>query len=600
MLSNLRPQLVLAAVAGLAFFLNLGGTHLWDVDEAIFSQAGKEMYQRGDAVTPYFNGQVFPDKPGMMYWAMMLGFELFGTNEFAARFFSAVFGVGSVLITYRIGRLIFSPSAAFWAGMILATSLNFTVIARAATPDSYLTFFSALAMLAFVAGTAKARPMSGEANERNIPWAGQTRFEPGWLSWCGVYAVMGLGVLTKGPIGVVLPTASIGLFLLVMRAKDPAAAREPGLRGAVAASGGWLVRVFNPLHVMKTIWSMRPLTAIAMVLLVAGPWYTMVGLATDGEWLVGFFGVHNFGRFANAMDDHSGPIFYYLVAIAVGFFPWSVWASPTILQLRRHFAARHPWRPGYVLVLSWAAVWVGFFSIASTKLPSYIIPAYPALALLTGSFVASWIREPAALPRLFYGLAWSVVLLVGVGLLVGLPIAAHYLLDGQWYLGLVGLVPIVAGVGGWIACWRGQPALACGTMAAAGLAMWVTVFGMLAPVVDEYQDGPAFAATIATQGTGDDAVVRSFHHFRPSYVYYTNTVVEKIDAPEQVQLFFNSHPGRAFVITNEVQFEKLRGVLPADVAVLQRKRQVGQDEDVLLLGRTTVQAAQRTDTPPVR
>jgi hypothetical protein len=83
-------------------------------------------------------------------------------------------------------------------------------------------------------------------------------------------------------------------------------------------------------------------------------------------------------------------------------------------------------------------------------------------------------------------------------------------------------------------------------------------------------------------------------------VYYTNTVVEKIDAPEQVQLFFNSHPGRAFVITNEVQFEKLRGVLPADVAVLQRKRQVGQDEDVLLLGRTTVQAAQRTDTPPVR
>jgi hypothetical protein len=183
---------------------------------------------------------------------------------------------------------------------------------------------------------------------------------------------------------------------------------------------------------------------------------------------------------------------------------------------------------------------------------------------------------------------------------VGLPIAAHYLLDGQWYLGLVGLVPIAAGVGGWIACWRGQPAHACGTMAAAGLAMWVTVFGMLAPVVDEYQDGPAFAATIAAQGTGDDAVVRSFHHFRPSYVYYTNTVVEKIDAPEQVQLFFNSHPGRAFVITNEVQFEKLRGVLPADVAVLQRKRQVGQDEDVLLLGRTTVQAAQRTDTPPVR
>lgn len=600
MLSNLRPQLVLAAVASLAFFVNLGGTHLWDVDEAIFSQAAKEMYQRGDAVTPYFNGQVFPDKPGLMYWAMMLGFEMFGTNELAARFFSAVFGVASVLVTYRIGRLIFSPSAAFWAGIVLATCLNFTLIARAATPDSYLTFFSALAMLAFVSGTAKSRPMSGEGNERNAPWAGQTRFEPSWLSWCGVYAVMGLGVLTKGPIGVVLPTASIGLFLLVMRAKEATAAHEPGVRGALVAAGNWLWRVFHPLHVIKTIWSMRPLTAVAMVLLVAGPWYTMVGMATDGEWLVGFFGVHNLGRFSHAMDDHSGPIFYYLIAIAVGFFPWSVWASPTILQLRRHFAARHPWRPGYVLVLSWMAVWVGFFSIASTKLPSYIIPAYPAIALVTGAFVASWIREPAALPRLLYGLAWSVVLLVGAGMLIGLPIAAHYLLDGQWYLGLIGVIPLAAGVVGWVANSRGQTARACGTMAAAGLAMWIVAFGFLAPIVDEYQDGPAFAATIGANGASARTAVRSFHHFRPSYVYYTNTVVEKIDAPQDVQAFFASHPEAAFVITNEGQFEKLSGMLPADVAVLERKRQIGQDEDVLLLGRPAVQAAKRGDDNAVR
>jgi len=600
MLSNLRPQLVLAAVASLAFFVNLGGTHLWDVDEAIFSQAAKEMYERGDAVTPYFNEQVFPDKPGMMYWAMMLGFEMFGTNELAARFFSAVFGVGSVLVTYRIGRLIFSPSAAFWAGIVLATCLNFTIIARAATPDSYLTFFSALAMLAFVVGTAKSHPIAGKASERNAPWAGQTRFEPSWLSWCGVYAVMGLGVLTKGPIGVVLPTASIGLFLLVVRAKEATATGESGVRGALVATGNWLWRVFNPLHVLKTIWSMRPLTAVAMVLLVAGPWYTMVGMATDGEWLVGFFGVHNFGRFANAMDDHSGPIFYYLIAIAVGFFPWSVWASPTFLQVRRHFAERHHWRPGYVLVLSWMAVWVGFFSIASTKLPSYIIPAYPAIALLTGAFVASWIREPAALPRLLYGLAWSVVLLVGVGLLVGLPIAAHYLLDGEWYLGLVGVIPLVAGAAGWLASSRGQTAKACGMMAAAGLAMWVVTFGFLAPIVDKYQDGPAFAATIAASGPADRATVRCFHHFRPSYVYYTDTVVEKLNSPQDVGALFASQTAAAFVITNEGQFEKLRGVLPADVAVLERKRQIGQDEDVLLLGRTTAQAAQRGDQSAVR
>ncbi len=169
-----RHQLLLAAIAGLMFFVNLGATHLWDVDEAIFSQAAREMYERGDLVTPYFNGEVFPDKPAMMYWLMASAYEVFGTTEFAARFWSAAFGVGSVLLVYRLGRLMFSPTVAFWAGLILATTLNFNIIARAATPDAFLTFFSALAMLVFVSATAKARTQSGEPNERNAPWAGQT------------------------------------------------------------------------------------------------------------------------------------------------------------------------------------------------------------------------------------------------------------------------------------------------------------------------------------------------------------------------------------------------------------------------------------------
>ena len=131
MLARLRHQLVLAAIAGAMYFVNLGATHLWDVDEAIFSQAAKEMHARGDAVVPYFNGQVFPDKPALMYWLMIGAYELFGPTEFAARFWSAVFGIGSVLLTYQLGRLVFSPRVAFWSGLILATSLNFNVIARA-------------------------------------------------------------------------------------------------------------------------------------------------------------------------------------------------------------------------------------------------------------------------------------------------------------------------------------------------------------------------------------------------------------------------------------------------------------------------------------
>ena len=123
--------------------------------------------------------------------------------------------------------------------------MSFTVIARAATPDSFLVFFSTLAMLLFVAGTAKARVASGEPNERNAPWAGQTRFEPSWASCALIYAAMGCGVLTKGPIGVVLPTAVIGLFLLVDAGRaDRTAGRRCHARRtagcAANASCAWL------------------------------------------------------------------------------------------------------------------------------------------------------------------------------------------------------------------------------------------------------------------------------------------------------------------------------------------------------------------------
>ena len=246
--SSLR-SLLLLAVATLAFFSFLGGAHLWDVDEAIFSQTAREMLERNDAVVPYFNGQVFAHKPPLLYWLMMGAYRLLGSNEFAARLPSALASVACVLLTCRLARLVFSPSVGLWAGLILAGNISFALIARAATPDALLTLFSTLAVYAFVAVTAKARIQSGGANERNAPWAGQTRFEPSWLGWALVYAAMALAVLTKGPVGVVLPTAVIGLFLLVMRAEprragsptgpaEPACAR-PSAAWPTGCGGSW-------------------------------------------------------------------------------------------------------------------------------------------------------------------------------------------------------------------------------------------------------------------------------------------------------------------------------------------------------------------------
>lgn len=135
------------------YLTNLGATRLWDVDEAIFSQAAVEMRERGDWVTPYFNGQLFAHKPPIMYWCQMLAYQTFGTTEFAARIFSAVFGIGTLLVTYELGRTLFNPRAGLWSAIALASCINFAVIARAATPDVYLTFFCTLALYVFVRGT---------------------------------------------------------------------------------------------------------------------------------------------------------------------------------------------------------------------------------------------------------------------------------------------------------------------------------------------------------------------------------------------------------------------------------------------------------------
>jgi 4-amino-4-deoxy-L-arabinose transferase-like glycosyltransferase len=583
----MRSQMLLAALAAMMFFTNLGATHLWDVDEAIFSQTAKEMLQRGDLVVPYFNGQVFPHKPALMYWMMISAYELFGPTEFAARFWSAIFGVGSVLLTCRLGRLLFSPSVGFWSGLILASTLNFNVIARAATPDSYLVFFSTLAMLIFAWSTAEAK--SPDSNQTT--WTGQTSFEPSWVNYALIYAAMGCGMLTKGPVGVVLPTAVIGLFLLIIRAEPIQRSSDTTWRGAVGNLLRFAGRIFSAGHFLRTVWSMRPLTALAVVAAVAAPWYVWVGIRTDGQWLSEFFGVQNLGRFLNAMDNHRGPIFYYLGALAVGFFPWSVVSLATLLHMQKQIHLARPWRPGYVLLGSWFAVWVGFFSLAGTKLPSYVVPAYPALALATGCLVDDWLREPSRVSRVWMRWAWGILALVGVGMAVALPIVGRIYLHGDWVLGLAGLVPLAGAAIGLVLSERGQTRAAVGTLSTLAVVLAIGLFALGAVRVDRHQDSPRFAKVIAQNTPADQQpFIATFHYFRPSQVFYTQAPVEEFESTRQIQTFFGEHPGSAFVLTTREEFERLSSILPPDVTVLESRSRFLHSGKVLLLGRANPSA----------
>src|SRR6476659_10757137 len=133
---TLRHVLLLLLVSGLTFFTRLGAASLWDRDEPRNAGCAREMLARGDWVVPVFNGQLRTHKPVLLYWLMMPAYKVFDDPEFAARFWSAALGMGTVLMTYAIGRRLFDATAALWGGIILSTTLQFTLVARAATPEA--------------------------------------------------------------------------------------------------------------------------------------------------------------------------------------------------------------------------------------------------------------------------------------------------------------------------------------------------------------------------------------------------------------------------------------------------------------------------------
>ena len=308
MRSTVRQQLLLVLVSALVFFINLGGARLWDDDEPKNAQCAKEMWDRGDWIVPTFNGELRCDKPVLIYWLMMSAYQLLGATELAARFWSAVAAVGTTLVTYQLGRLLFNARIGFWAGWMLSSSLMFVVAGRAATPDSLMILCTTLAMLAFVRSTWGANATLAGANRLGD-------FLPkSWLGMSAAYAAMALGVLAKGPVAVVLPTLVLVVYTVAVR-QSLAASTSVSL-------ARWIPRFFSPVAWCVAGWKLRPLTALAVVTAIALPWYLAVGVKTDGDWLAGFFGRHNVGRYLKSMEGHHGPFFYYVPAVFLGLLPW--------------------------------------------------------------------------------------------------------------------------------------------------------------------------------------------------------------------------------------------------------------------------------------
>ncbi|MGA2032491.1 MAG: glycosyltransferase family 39 protein [Thermoguttaceae bacterium] len=541
-----EDQLWIGAAAAIIFFTNLGACRLWDMDEPLYASCARTMLDSHDWVVPTYNGHVFYDKPPLMFWTMLGGFEMFGVSEFAARFWSAVFGIATALATYHLGRLLFRREIGLWAGLIVASTIIFTVSARAATVDSALTFVTTLAVLLFVIGTRCRADDRDERRPYSLPLLAMS------------YACLGAAILAKGPIGALLPLATLALFMLIV-------SRSWGI-GSLAALA----------------WKMRPMTAIAAVLLVTLPWYVLVDLRTHGEWLRRFVGQHNVQPFLEPSYGHSGPFYYHLVVIFIGFFPWSVFLGRTLLHVVRRLRTGHAWQRGYVLMTCWVAVFFLFWSVCSTKLPHYVLPAYPALALLTAAFLYQWLEEPGQVHRWWLRLALGTVVLVGVGMTAAMPLVAAKYIPGEEILAVLGLI-LVIGAGAGLLLLERDHRYATLTLFAIASVLFVTgIFAWAAVRVDRHQHTAPLVAEVRRASPGA-AQIAGYRFEQASLVFYAGEDVPWLNDAAQLRRFLGA-AGQPYIFTTGEFEAEIQRQFPDQLQVLARRpRFLGRGE-VLVLG----------------
>lgn len=582
-----RPTLLVLAAAVATLAIGTAPTPLWDEDEPRFAAIARAMVETGDWIVPRYNDTLAVDKPVLMHWSMAAAMRVFGSNEFAARLPSIIATLITALALVRAGRRWFDEATGTVAALAFVGCLLVGVEAHAATPDAILVALTTwvtllVAEVLVPAADRLADPRTARMSVRRALLVG---------------SLTGLAVVCKGPVGFVGPLAVAGLWAWgVATLRRSSATDSPTIGGLLAAGVGGLGDVLRCL---------RPLTITLAMLAVAAPWYVAVGVATDGAWPAGFFLIHNVGRFVRPMEKHSGSLFFHPLVMLVGFYPWSCF-----LPLSLAVAGWRLWRRSEPspraavlgLLLAWIVIWVGTFSAAATKLPNYVLPAYPAAALLVAALAVEAARRAAADPATGWShprwLAAGVASLAagGVATAATVIVAARYGVPGAEPAALVGLVPIVGA--GLCAAWcRAAPQRAVTALVVTGLAYSGLLVGPASWQLATANGLPAF---VREQQAG--ALPKRLGTYmvpNPNVVFY---------GQGHVAIFPDTHPADAaaflrddadaVLLVPERKLSAVAAALPAGHRVVGRIRPLFDRHDLLAITAAPERQAD-TSTPTV-
>lgn len=495
-----------ALVVYLTLFYKLGNLAFIGADEPRYARIAEEMNVRNEYVTPTINFGPWLEKPPLLFWLEAASFKLFGVHESAARLPVALLGAGTVFLCALLAFHLAGWRAAILSALILTTSGLFFVFARAASTDMP---FTAMLSAGLVSGFLAT-------------------VNPAILLAAASGASLALAVLAKGPVALVLFG---GIFL------------------------------FYFLIVQEFRWTLvQSFVGLVAFLVLGVPWFWKVWRENGYDFIATFWLNHHLARFITDIHHHSKPFWYYLPVLVIGFFPWIFFLAPAVkrLWLRRSSLNRPQDQPSLLLWL-WIVIPLAFFSLSESKLPGYILPVLPPLAVVLGLEWDRYLDGDLTAHRLMKT-QLATFSVFGLGMVVALIVGFHWVYQSLETGVLLSAPIFMAAV--WVGLeFKQRRPLPLFLVLIAAMTLFASLaFWKAAPVVDDFHSSRDLSRISLRWISSQQPLIlyRYFHHTAHYYTDYRATE-EPITALDALKLYMSSHPQSSYcLLTQEAGWKDLQ------------------------------------------
>jgi 4-amino-4-deoxy-L-arabinose transferase-like glycosyltransferase len=506
LLTETGRKIFLGVFVLFGFLWGIGQAPLFDEDEGFFAEGTREMAIRGDFISTFVNQEQRFDKPPLTNWLQYGSARLLGWNEWAMRLPSCLASIVWMLLIYLFTKKKLGEKTAFYATLIAISSLQITIVGKAALADGLLNMALTGAMFSLF-------EIIHHYNRKYI-WA--------------FYVFCGIGFLAKGPVAVLIPGAVFMIYLVKWK------------------SWNSMLRLFSPI-------------GIGLFLLIATPWYLLQYRESGHAFINGFFLNHNINRFQTAFEGHYGGILYFLPVLLLGLLPF------TAIILKSFTKIRYIWsKKWFSFLLIWFLFVFILFSLSGTKLHHYIIYGYSPLCVLGGWYAANNKRLPVVWPAFILLVLLTVIPFIIPQLITKIDdayaqdvlqgVAAEF--DIRYTVVMVMLLVILLIVWirkDWDNQWR---------IGVTGFVILITINILWMPRLGALLQTPVKEAALIARKLGHKKVVM-FNHYNPSFHFYSGLYTEEREPESGDIVFARKHRLKDFPV-QEVFYDKY-GIILAKI-----------------------------------